>query len=119
MRDRDSRPAVKERFANRRDRPRVINVGPKIRAVIDPAQNPFRFRNQMKQAEAGAIGRRAVNRKPILAARLDPHPFVPGDGVANSRLRRGGRDHDWFPEGARCGDERPESRRINTVIVGE
>ena len=100
MRDRDSRPAVQDGFAHGGDGAGIINVRAEVRAVVDAAQDPFRVGHEMEQAEADAIGRRAVDGETIFAARLDPDAIVPGDGVADAGLRAGGRDNDGIAERA-------------------
>jgi hypothetical protein len=47
----------------------------------------------VEESQPGAVGRCPVNRKMLRARRLDPHSLVPGNGVTDTRLRRG-RGHD-------------------------
>ena len=44
----------------------------------------------MAQSEAGAVGRRTVDRETLIAARLDPDALMPRYGVADTGLRLGG-----------------------------
>ena len=55
--------------------------------------------------------------KRLLAARLDPDAFAPGNRVAHARLRTGRRDHDRFAQSARGSNERRKARGIDPIVV--
>ena len=97
----------------------VVHVGAEICAVIDAAEHPLRVGNQPQQSETGAIGRRAVDREALLAARLDPDALVPGHRVADARLRPGRRHDDRVAERASCVDQRLQASGVNAVVVGD
>jgi len=71
-----------------------MHVRAEVRAMVDPAQNPFRVRHHLHQSEPHTISRGPVNRVTIVAPGLDPHALLPGHGMANTGLRPGRRDYD-------------------------
>src|SRR4051812_23467669 len=48
VRDGDPGPAMQDRLAHRGDRAGIVNVRAEIRAVVDPAQDPFCVRDQFE-----------------------------------------------------------------------
>jgi len=57
---RDARLSQQGRLPHRGHRAAVVYIGPQIAAVVDARQHPLGFRAKMAQADARAIGRRAV-----------------------------------------------------------
>src|SRR5436190_24258906 len=60
-----------------------------------------------------------MNRKTLVAALLDPDPFVPGHGMADTGLRLRRCDHDRVAERTSCGEQRLEARSVNPIVVGD
>src|SRR3954465_2727136 len=104
MRNGNSGPAMQDALAHRGDRAGVMDVSPKIRAVIHPAQHPLRVRHDVQQTEPRAVRRRAMNGETLVAARLNPHSLLPCPRMTPARLGPGWGDDDRFAEGTRRGD---------------
>src|SRR3954447_24950263 len=96
MGDCDSRPAMEDGLAHGGDRSRIMDVRPEVRAVIYPAQDPFRVRNDFEQSKANAIRRSPMDRETLITARFDPDAFVPCHSMAHTGLRSGRGDNDGF-----------------------
>lgn len=119
MGHRDSGPAVQNRFAHRRNRAGIVNIGAEVGAVIDSAENPPGVRNHFQQSESHAIRRSAVDGVAFLAAGLDPDALLPGHPMTNARLRPGRSDDNRIAERLDCAHQCFEARGIDAVVVGE
>ena len=86
--------------------------------MVDAAEHPLRVGHDSKQAQPGAIARRAVDREMFFATLFDPNTFAPGYGVAHARLRTGWRDHHGVADLLGCRYERGETSGINSIIIG-
>ena len=69
-----------------------------------------------------AIGRGSVTGVFFVISLLDnefkPQRMSNGNGMGRARLRAVGRHHDYTSERPDVTDQRPDTRRFNTVIVG-
>ena len=80
-------PAVQNRFAYCGDRSGIMNIRPKIAAVIDTGENPIRLRHQTIQANTHAIRRRAVNCESPRTSGINAHRAMRGYLMTTTRLR--------------------------------
>ena len=85
--------------------------------MIDPAQNPFRFRHEMKQTEPSAIRRRAMDRKSPFTARFNPHPFPPGNSMTDPDCGAAGATMIGSPCFRAAVTRRVQAGCVNAVVI--
>ena len=117
MRHRNTWPAVKHRFPDRRYSSRVMHIRTQIAAMIDAAQYPIRVGNEFQQSNTRAVRRRAMDRETMAFARLDTNDPMRRDRVADSGLRPSRGNHDRLTERASCDHQRLEARGVDAIIV--
>src|SRR5438477_9325572 len=86
--------------------------------MVDATEHPLGVGHDSKQAEPGAIGRRAMDRETFLAALFDFNTLAPGHGVTDARLRTDRCDDHWIADLLGCRYERGETSGVNSIIIG-
>ncbi len=60
-----------------------------------------------------------MNCEALFTARFNPHAFMPGDGMADARLRTSRCNHHRIAEGPNCGYQGLKSGGVDAVVIGE
>ena len=117
MRNRDPRPAVQHRLADRCHRPGIMNVRAKIGSMIDPAQNPFGIGHKLQQPQPSAVSRRSMHGESIRSALLDPNRAFPRHRMAYAGLRASRRHDDGFAQRLSRSDQRLQPLGVDSIII--